>query len=117
MLLIETAHLPETSSVLFWLLKSLLLFIFNSSNMIFSWGDIIAELIEFCPTKLFSSETIRQINNINIEDKFKNWCDHYFSEDDLTLCIQNKLVFTYARAANRDHCIYLFLLIFHLPHF
>lgn len=101
-LLIETCHLPGTTSVLFWLLKSLLKFILNSSNMIFSWGDIIKELTEFCPTQLFTLELTRKINNINIQDRFKDWCDQYFSVNDYTMCIRNELVLNYAIMAKRD---------------
>ena len=46
-LLIETCHLPHPSSVLSWLIRSLLSIIFRTSNTIYAWGDVVDELLDF----------------------------------------------------------------------
>ncbi|CAF2889477.1 unnamed protein product [Rotaria sp. Silwood2] len=74
-LLIQINHLPHSSSVVFWLIRSLLKVIFNSLNVIYSWGDAKDELSKFIPSRLLSSETLREINNMNIQKIFKNWHD------------------------------------------
>ncbi|CAF4873836.1 unnamed protein product, partial [Rotaria sp. Silwood2] len=74
-LLIEINHLPHSSSVVFLLIRSLLKVIFNSLNVIYSWGDTKDELSKFIPFRLFSSETLLQMNNISIQKIFNNWHD------------------------------------------
>ncbi|CAF4593020.1 unnamed protein product [Rotaria sp. Silwood2] len=74
-LLIEINHLPHSSSVVFWLIRSLLKVIFNSLNVIYSWGDAKDELSKLIPCRLLSSETLLEINNMNTQKIFKNWHD------------------------------------------
>ena len=77
-LLIETCHLPHQSSALFWLIQALFKVIFKSSNVIYSWGDGIHELTDFIHYNLFSSHTIDQINNLDIQLHFKQWYNKTF---------------------------------------
>ncbi|CAF3411841.1 unnamed protein product [Rotaria socialis] len=95
-LLIETCHLPDVSSVLFWLIRSLLKVILAKKNLVYCWGDICDELLDFIPTNLVSLELLRQINYRDVQHQFKVWCRRTFSEDDLNLCIKNSLVGRYA---------------------
>ncbi|UJR18824.1 hypothetical protein I4U23_021952 [Adineta vaga] len=93
-LLIETCHLPQTSTVNFWLIKSLLKNIFNSSNIIYSWGDVVEELSHFLDYDLFSSALLNQMNTMNIQSAFRIWYNNIFVhncgldlyEDDHSLC-------------------------------
>lgn len=80
-LLIETCHLPYKSSVLFWLIQSLLKVILKSPHLIFSWGDAISELTNFIPCGLFPSNTIQQMNTIDIQHHFKEWYNKTFIHD------------------------------------
>ena len=59
-LLIEACHLPHSSSVLFWLIKSLLKTIFSPSNVLLSWGDLVVELNTFVDYGLVSQHMIHQ---------------------------------------------------------
>ncbi len=68
----------ECSSALFWLIRSLLKIILQSSNVIFSWGDIIFELCAFIHYGLFSFNTIHQINAIDVQRCFKKWYNQTF---------------------------------------
>ncbi|UJR12992.1 hypothetical protein I4U23_000018 [Adineta vaga] len=70
-LLIETCHLPQASTVTFWLIKSLFKIIFNPSNAIYSWGDAVNELSRFTHYNLFSCSSLYQMNNIDIQSGFK----------------------------------------------
>ena len=93
-LLIETCHLPHASSVLFWLIRSLMKMIFKPSNVIYSWGDAICELRDFIPYGLFSIHTVRHMNTIDVQHHFKQWYNTIFKhscglqpfEDDHTVC-------------------------------
>lgn len=77
-LLIETCHLPPASSVLFWLIRSLLKIIFKPSNMLFSWGDLTFELANFIDYGLFSLNMIIAVDKINLQLRFKNWYNRTF---------------------------------------
>ncbi|CAF1529444.1 unnamed protein product [Adineta ricciae] len=77
-LLIEMCHLPPTSTVTFWLIKSLLAVILSPSNFIYSWGNGIDELGQFVHYDLFSSSTIRRSNNIDVQVDFKLWYNKVF---------------------------------------
>ena len=77
-LLIETWHLPHSSSVLFWLLRSLLKIIFRPTNVLFSWGDSVFELSDFVNFGLFSLETIHELTTIDVQHEFKQWYNHRF---------------------------------------
>lgn len=101
-ILIEVCHLPHESSVLFWLIRSLLKVILDQQKIIFSWGDLTDELMDFCPTPLFSSTMLQTINYIDVQHNFKVWCHRTFSEDDLMICIQNNLVRDYASITNDE---------------
>ena len=70
-LLIETCHLPHVTSILFWLISSLIKIIFKSSNTFYAWGDLKCELSNFIHYGLFSVHTIDQIHPINIQHRFK----------------------------------------------
>ncbi|CAF3806240.1 unnamed protein product [Rotaria magnacalcarata] len=72
-LLIEMHHLPYQCSKLFWLIKSVLKVIFNSTNYLFSWGNAKSELNELIPYGLLTSERLRLINDIDIQKNFRNW--------------------------------------------
>ncbi|CAF4339296.1 unnamed protein product, partial [Rotaria sordida] len=72
-LLIQVHHLPEVTSVIFWLIRSLLKMIFNPSNCIYSWGNVKNELNKFISCGLFSSDQLEQINNKDIQKLFKKW--------------------------------------------
>ncbi|CAF3455699.1 unnamed protein product, partial [Rotaria sp. Silwood2] len=72
-LLIEINHLPHATSVIFWLIRSLMKVIFNPTNSIFSWGDAKDELGKFIPSEVFSYNTLEQIKNINVQKTFKKW--------------------------------------------
>lgn len=101
-LLIETCHLPDVSSVLFWLIRSLLKNILDRTKLILCWGDIFDELLDFVPTNLVSLELLRQINYRDVQHQFKVWCHQTYSEDDLNLCIQNNLIRSYASTVIED---------------
>jgi len=77
-LLIETCHLPRPSSVLFWLIQSLFKVIFQSSNLIYVWGDFIFELTHFLHCGLFSSTMLNQVNTMNVQLRFKQWYNQVF---------------------------------------
>ena len=77
-LLIETCHLPHSSSVLFWLIKSLLKVIFQPSNMIYAWGDAKQELVGFLPFNLFPAHAVQQLNSIDLQHQFKRWYNRNF---------------------------------------
>ena len=77
-LLIETCHLPNSSSVLFWLIRSLLKIIFQPSNVILSWGDLFFELAAFLHYGLFSVNAIYQMNVIDVQHRFKKWYNQTF---------------------------------------
>ncbi|CAF1561744.1 unnamed protein product [Rotaria magnacalcarata] len=66
-------HLPYQCSKLFWLIKSVLKVIFNSTNYLFSWGNAKSELNELIPYGLLTSERLRLINDIDIQKNFRNW--------------------------------------------
>ncbi|UJR18761.1 hypothetical protein I4U23_005667 [Adineta vaga] len=93
-LLIETCHLPEPSTLTLWLIKSLLGVIFNSSHVILSWGNIIQELRRFMHYDLISWPVLHAISNIDVQHAFKIWYNKVFVhdcglppyEDDHTLC-------------------------------
>ncbi|CAF1688460.1 unnamed protein product [Adineta ricciae] len=76
-LLIEMCH-PPTSTVTFWLIKSLLAVILSPSNLIYSWGNGIDELGHFVHYDLFSSSTIRRSKNIDVQVDFKLWYNKVF---------------------------------------
>ncbi|UJR34546.1 hypothetical protein I4U23_027323 [Adineta vaga] len=80
-LLIETCHLPQASTVTFWLIKSLLKIIFNPSNIIYSWGDAVNELSRFIHYNLFSWSILYQMNNNDIQSGFKIWYNKTFIHD------------------------------------
>ncbi|CAF1279156.1 unnamed protein product [Rotaria sordida] len=69
-LLIEVHHLPQATSVIFWLIRSLVKIILNLSNCIYSWGNGENELNKFISCGLFSSKQLKQINNIDIQKLF-----------------------------------------------
>jgi len=77
-LIIETCHLPHVSSVLFWLIRSLLQIIFQSSNIIYSWGDLKVELSDFIHCGLFCLNTVRQLSIKDIQRYFKKWYNKTF---------------------------------------
>lgn len=91
-LLIEACHLPDKSSVLFWLIRSLMQVILKSSNLIFSWGDTIDELANFIHFGLFSLKTIEDIQPVDVQYQFKAWynksfphfCGLSYDDDDFT---------------------------------
>ena len=96
MILIETCHLPHASSVLFWLIRSLLKVIFQPANTILSWGDVTFELSAFVHYGLFSLHAVHQITNIDVQLRFKEWYNQTFPHtcglqpshhDDSTLCV------------------------------
>ena len=70
-LLIETCHLPHHSSVLFWLIRSLLKVILQPANDLFAWGDLLFELSDFVHSDLFSLDNIYKINAIDAQCPFK----------------------------------------------
>lgn len=93
-LLIETCQLPDHSSVLFWLIQSLLKIIFQSSNVLLSWGDVIFELSDFLQYGLFTMNTLQEMQTINVQHRFKIWYNKTFVhtcglepfDDDNLLC-------------------------------
>ncbi|CAF4059614.1 unnamed protein product [Rotaria sordida] len=72
-LLIQVHHLPQVTSAIFWLIRSLLKMIFNPSNCIYSWDDLKNELNKFISCGLFSFDQLEQIHNIDIQKLFKKW--------------------------------------------
>ena len=76
--LIETCHLPHASSVLFWLIRSLLKVVFKSSNTIYAWGNAIHQLSDFVQYGVFSSQTLYQMNAIDVQHDFKKWYNKTF---------------------------------------
>jgi hypothetical protein len=92
--LIETCHLPHASSVLFWLIRSLLKVILKPPHTIYAWGDIIYELTDFIPYGLFSWHALHAMNTKDIQYHFKRWYNKVFKhdcglqsfEDDHVLC-------------------------------
>ena len=77
-ILIETCHLPQTATVTFWLMKSLLAVVLSPSNSIYSWGNATDELSQFVHYDLFSSSTIQRANNIDVQVDFKLWYNKIF---------------------------------------
>ncbi|CAF1350819.1 unnamed protein product [Rotaria sordida] len=84
-LLIEVHHLPQATSVIFWLIRSLLKIILNPSNCIYSWGNGENELNKFISCGLFSSKQLKQINNIDVQKLFKNWHDQKLTHEYICL--------------------------------
>ncbi|CAF1492261.1 unnamed protein product [Rotaria sordida] len=89
-LLIEIHHLPQVTSVIFWLIRSLLKMIFNPSNCIYSWGNIKNELNKFISCGLFSSDQLEQINNIDIQKLFKEWHDQKLNHEHIHIPLDIK---------------------------
>ncbi|CAF1371059.1 unnamed protein product [Rotaria sordida] len=92
-LLIEVHHLPEVTSAIFWLIRSLVKIILNSSNCIYSWGDGEKELNKFISCGLFSFDQLHQINNMDIQKLFKQRHDQKLNHEHthLPLDIQKRL--------------------------
>ncbi|CAF3018839.1 unnamed protein product [Rotaria sp. Silwood2] len=102
-LLIEINHLPHPSSIVFWLIRSLLKVILHSLNVIYSWGDAKDELSKFIPSRLLSSETLLEINNMNIQKIFKNWHDRKPKRQCISVSLDtvNRL-YTYSRKSTTN---------------
>ncbi|CAM4982744.1 unnamed protein product [Rotaria socialis] len=73
LILIETMHLPVEQSRTFDKIKTLCRTIFSDNHIIYSWGDIKDELSKFYQYNLFDRNDIHQINDKNIQQKFKEW--------------------------------------------
>ena len=94
-LLVEACHQPHLSSVLFWLIRSLLKIIFSPSNVLLSWGDLFLELSAFVQCGLVSYHTIHQLTTIDVQRQFKLWYNQHFPHtcglppfhDDSPVCI------------------------------
>ena len=79
------------------MIRSLLKIIFNDSNVILSWGDLKDELEKFIPCGLFSYEIVQQINNIDIQEYFKNWHDTLLCHEDAVVFFHDiELVHAYS---------------------
>jgi hypothetical protein len=57
----------------FWLIRSLLKFVLQASNTIYSWGRANAVLAPFIRYGLFTLQTINQLRNIDVEREFRLW--------------------------------------------
>ncbi|WP_233601883.1 hypothetical protein, partial [Corallococcus sp. AB038B] len=77
-LLVEIFHLPPHSSVLFWLIRSLLKVVFQPANVLFAWVDLLFELSDFVHSALFSFDAICQMNTIDVQCCFKEWYNQRF---------------------------------------
>ena len=77
-LLVEACHLPHSSSVLFWLIRSLLKIIFSPSNVLFCWGDLVFELNAFVDYGLVSQHVIDQLTTTDVQYEFKQWYNQRF---------------------------------------
>lgn len=77
-LLVQACHLPSASSVLFWLIQSLLKIIFKQSNLFFAWGDLTFELSDFVHYGLFSLNMIIAVEKVNLQIRFKHWYNKTF---------------------------------------
>ena len=73
-ILVETCHLPlQQQSLTFWLIRSLLKFIFVPSNVIYSWADAKKELADFVRYGLFAFDTVQQLHVFDVQAEFKRW--------------------------------------------
>lgn len=76
--LIQTCHLPDQTSILFSLLRELFQIVLQSSNVLYGWGDMKYELERFVHFGLFSRHTLAQINFVNVQSTFKQWYNRTF---------------------------------------
>ncbi|CAF3366360.1 unnamed protein product [Rotaria socialis] len=76
-ILIEVCHLPHPDEHTFKLIQRLFEYLFESSKNIYIWGSI-NELEKFSKFNLFSLDQIYLSNNINLQNRFKNyWHEHH----------------------------------------
>ena len=103
-LLIKVCHLPHVSSVLRWLIRTLLKIILNSNNLIYAWGNIVDELTDYIPCGLFNMDVLCQINSIDMQYELKEWHDrHYNVEFNIpSLKDNNNLIAKYSMNSYKD---------------
>ncbi|CAF4782192.1 unnamed protein product, partial [Rotaria magnacalcarata] len=76
-ILIEVCHLPHPDEHTFKLIQRLFEYLFESSKNIYIWGSI-NELEKVSKFNLFSLDQIYLSNNINLQNRFKNyWHEHH----------------------------------------
>ena len=81
-ILIKVCHLPsDRQSLKFWHIRSILKFVFQGKNTIYSWGVAIDELNKFIDYGLFTHDALYQANMMNIQDEFKPWHRHLHEYD------------------------------------
>ena len=78
--LVEMCYLPaDKASTSFWLIRSLLRFVLQPSNTIYSWGRATTMLAPFVQYGLFTLQIIHQLRNIDVERTFRLWYRSFFS--------------------------------------
>jgi hypothetical protein len=73
-ILIEVCHIPkQPNSLVLWLIRSIFQSIFQSTKIIYSWGDPIEELSKFVTYRLFTNSALYQPTMIDLQYEFKEW--------------------------------------------
>ena len=74
--LVEVCQLPsDQKSLVFWLIRSLFIFIFQRTTTIYAWGDALKELAKFVDYNLYNVDTLQEPTMINLQSHFLHW--HY----------------------------------------
>ncbi|CAF1622019.1 unnamed protein product [Adineta ricciae] len=73
LILVETLFLPQQHEEKFQKIKQIFKHIFARNNQILLWGGIKDELAKFYRFELFNRSDIDQVNERNIQDKFKEY--------------------------------------------
>jgi len=73
-LLIEVCNIPtQQSSLVLWLIRDIFESIFQSTKVIYSWGNPIEELSKFVTYRLFTNSMLSQPTTIDLQSEFKEW--------------------------------------------
>ena len=73
LLLIECMHLPEQNEPTFMKITHLCKIIFSMGHTIYSWGNLVDELVDFYQYNLFDGNDINYVNERNMQGEFKKY--------------------------------------------
>jgi hypothetical protein len=108
-ILVEMRHLPaDKQGLVFWLIRALLKFVLEPRKTIYSWSDARRELNEFVPCGLFSSDTIQQLNVVDVQQGFKQWHDSLETVDSIhrpQWGLQSAIAFTYDQFLDKSETL------------
>ncbi|CAF1542940.1 unnamed protein product [Adineta ricciae] len=109
-ILIEVCYLSKNEkSLISWLCRTIFTYIFQKSNIIYSWGDLNDELKKFLPYRLFTSNQLEKPTKINVQNEFREWHNglvgFYAYGGENLWALQCAVASTYQQFLNKDRTL------------